>query len=68
MVVFISIIIFLPVLVISRLHPVEGLLQGLVAVLLIVHLLDLEAVGQVLKLHISVLLNCQLGVRNGLKY
>ena len=56
-----------PVLVVPGLHPVEGLLQGLVAVLLVIHLLHLEAVGQILKLHISVLLDGQLCIRNGLK-
>ena len=55
-----------PVLIVACLHPVEGLLQGLVRVVLIVQLLHLETVGQILKLDICILLDGQLGIRYGL--
>ena len=55
-----------PVLIVACLHPVEGLLQGLVGMVLIIQLLHLETVGQILKLDICILLNGQLGIRYGL--
>ena len=56
----------LPVLVVSRLHPVEWLPHGGVGHVLVVHLLDLEAVGEVLELDVGVFLDRQLRVGNGL--
>ena len=55
-----------PVLIVACRHPVEGLLQGLVRVVLIVQLLHLETVGQILKLDIGIFLDGQLGIMYGL--
>ena len=55
-----------PVLIVACLHPVEGLLQGLVRVVLIIQLLHLQTVRQILKLDIGILLDGQLGIRYGL--
>ena len=54
------------VLVVACLHPVQGFTQGQVGSVLIVQLLDLEAVGEVFKLDVGILLDGQLGVRDGL--
>merc|ERR1719239_860153 len=53
-----------PVLIVACLHSVERLLHRLVAVVLVVQLFHLEAVGEVFKLDVRILLDCQLCVRN----
>ena len=54
------------VLVVACLHSVQGFAQGQVGGVLIIQLLDLEAVGEVFKLDVGILLDGQLGVRDGL--
>ena len=56
-----------PIFVVSRLDPVERLPEGCVGDVLVVHLLDLEAVGEVLELDVGVFLDRQLRVGDRLR-
>ena len=55
-------IFYSPIFVVSRLDPVEWLSEGGVRDVLVVHLFDLEAVGEVLELDVGVFLDRQLRV------
>lgn len=56
-----------PILVIARFHAIQGLTQGSIRNILVVHFFDFKAIGQVLEFDIRVFLNGQLRVGDGFR-
>lgn len=58
-------LIFIPVFVVASFDSVKWFLQSAVAVLFIIHLFHLQAVGKILKLGVGILFNGELCVGDG---